>query len=126
MITGSSVNLREGPYTTYGTYGTIPYGTEVYVEGTYNGWGEVVYNGQYGWISLDYTVASEDFVDVKDGTEEDDGVVEEPAADEPAVTSLDKEDDSKSVLPMIIIGMIILVIVIAAVLIIVLVVRKNK
>ncbi|MBQ1251841.1 MAG: hypothetical protein IIY02_02885, partial [Firmicutes bacterium] len=107
--------------------GTIPYGTKVHVEATYNGWGEVVYKGEYGWIALKYTVNAEDFVEVKDGTVEDDGVVEDvaPAEDVPAVTSLEKEDSGSNVLPIILIGMIILVIVIAAVLIIVIIARKK-
>ncbi|MBQ1252369.1 MAG: SH3 domain-containing protein, partial [Firmicutes bacterium] len=34
VITGSSVNHREGPYTSYYSYGTIPYGTKVHIEAT--------------------------------------------------------------------------------------------
>lgn len=51
----AGLNLREGPGTGYTRLLTIPDGTELTVTAIDGGWGRTGYNGQEGWISLEYT-----------------------------------------------------------------------
>ena len=51
---GNSLNLRSKANTMAGILGKIPHGTRVYVSGINNGFGKVSYNGNTGWVALDY------------------------------------------------------------------------
>ena len=48
------VNLRSGPSTGYSVLTAIPNGTTVYVSEISSNWGKTSYNGNAGWICLDY------------------------------------------------------------------------
>lgn len=50
-VTGSGVNLRTGPSTTYDVAKTLPRGTELQRTGTVSGWSQVQYEGQEYYIS---------------------------------------------------------------------------
>lgn len=50
-VTGSGVNLRTGPGTTYDVIGSLARGTELKRTGTTNGWSRVLYNGETCYIS---------------------------------------------------------------------------
>jgi SH3 domain-containing protein len=53
---GVSVNLRNGPGTTFGIVGTLVYGTSLSVYGqSNNGWYQVIDNGQLVWVSSSVT-----------------------------------------------------------------------
>ncbi len=53
---GMSVNLRNGPGTTFGIVGTLVYGTALSVNGqSNNGWYQVIDNGQLEWVSSSVT-----------------------------------------------------------------------
>lgn len=55
IVTGSSVNFRSGPSTSYKSYGMLPVGTEVTVlEYTNNTWYKVSYNNKVGYIHTNY------------------------------------------------------------------------
>jgi hypothetical protein len=49
-ITGSNVNLRQGPGTTYTVVTLIPAGSPVNVNGCKGGWCQINYQGQNGYI----------------------------------------------------------------------------
>lgn len=51
----AGLNLREGPGTSYTRLLTIPNNTELTVTAIDGDWGRTSYNGQEGWISLEYT-----------------------------------------------------------------------
>lgn len=53
-ITGSVVNFRKGPSTTYGTQGLLIKGTVVSVIGTEGDWVKIVYNGATGYVFSAY------------------------------------------------------------------------
>ncbi len=54
------LRLRSGPGTSYTGLDVIPYNTTVTVTTIQDGWGYTTYNGQAGWISLEYaTLVSE-------------------------------------------------------------------
>lgn len=53
-ITGSVVNFRKGPSTTYGTQGLLLKGTVVTVLGTEGDWVKIVYNGTTGYVYSAY------------------------------------------------------------------------
>lgn len=121
VTAADGVNLREGPYTSYNKIANIPHGTVLHVGATYNGWGEVEYNGTYGWIALSQVgdvVAEEEHEPMPIDEEQ-------PIEEDAAVTSLEKEEPAGIPLMTLLIGMIILVVVIAAVLIIIIVVKKK-
>lgn len=124
VTAADGVNHRDGPYTSYALLANIPYGTELYVDATYNGWAGVGYNGLYGWIALSQVTAVEEMAE--DAPEQEPmPIAEEPVEEESAVTSLEKEESGGIPIMTLLMGMIILVIVIAAVLIIVIVVKKK-
>ena len=50
-VTGSGVNLRTGPGTTYEVIGSLARGTELKRTGTTNGWSRVIYNDETCYIS---------------------------------------------------------------------------
>ena len=55
IVTGSSVNFRSGPSTSYKSYGMLPVGTEVLViEYTNSTWYKVSYNNKVGYIHTNY------------------------------------------------------------------------
>lgn len=55
IVSGSSVNFREGPSTSYKSYGMLPVGTEVQViEYTNSSWYKVTYNSKVGYIHTNY------------------------------------------------------------------------
>ena len=55
FVTGSSVNFRSGPSTSYKSYGMLPVGTEVLViEYTNSTWYKVSYNNKVGYIHTNY------------------------------------------------------------------------
>ena len=55
LVTGSSVNFRQGPSTSYNSYGMLSVGTEVTVlEYTNSTWYKVSYNNKVGYIHTNY------------------------------------------------------------------------
>ena len=124
VTASDGVNLREGPYTSYGKLTNIPHATVLHVEATYNGWGAVSYNGYYGWIALSQVgdVVEEEHEPMPI---DEDAVESAPIEEDAAVTSLDKEKDGGVPLMAILLGMIVLVVVIAAVLIIIIIAKKK-
>ncbi len=50
-VTGSEVNLRKGPGTTYAKLGLVQFGEGLKVTRQQSGWYQVVYNGQSVWIA---------------------------------------------------------------------------
>lgn len=57
LVSGSSVNFRSGPSTSYKSYGMLPVGTEVTVlEYTNSTWYKVKYNDEVGYIHTNYLV----------------------------------------------------------------------
>ena len=57
LVSGSSVNFRSGPSTSYKSYGMLPVGTEVTVlEYTNSTWYKVSYNNKVGYIHTNYLV----------------------------------------------------------------------
>ena len=57
----SSLNVRAEPTTSSALVGSIPSGTVVSVNGTYNGWAQITFNGTERWVYMSYlkTVATE-------------------------------------------------------------------
>lgn len=53
-VTGSYVNVRSGPGTSYSILGGYYKGSPVTVVQTTDGWCEILYNGGYGYISAEY------------------------------------------------------------------------
>lgn len=53
-VTGSSVNFRSGPATTYQSLGKLAKGTELAIYGQVDNWYYVSTNGVYGYISASY------------------------------------------------------------------------
>lgn len=47
-----SLNVRSGPAATYSTLGSLKKGDEIEIEGVYNGWGRISYNGSQGWVAM--------------------------------------------------------------------------
>ncbi len=54
IITASSLNVREGPGTSYGKIGSLANGTTTTVYEEKDGWYRISYNGQDGWICGEY------------------------------------------------------------------------
>ena len=54
VVTGSSVNLRKGPGTSYTVIKALGRGTEVGYISESNGWAKVNYNGTIGYMSASY------------------------------------------------------------------------
>lgn len=54
VVTGSSVNLRKGPGTSYTVIKALSRGTEVGYISESNGWAKVNYNGTIGYMSASY------------------------------------------------------------------------
>ena len=54
VVTGSSVNLRKGPGTSYTVIKALSRGTEVGYISESNGWAKVSYNGTVGYMSAKY------------------------------------------------------------------------
>lgn len=59
-ITGSAVNVRTGPGTGYGILGLVYYGQTVPIKGQENGWVNIDFNGNNGWVSGDYVSTDRD------------------------------------------------------------------
>lgn len=53
-IGGNKVNFRTGPSTSFDVITKLSEGTEVELVSTENGWCEIVYDGQTGYVSADY------------------------------------------------------------------------
>ena len=53
-VTGSGVNLRSGPSTSYGKVATVSTGDKCYILGLNNGWYKVIYNSATCYIRSDY------------------------------------------------------------------------
>ncbi len=66
-ITTSTLNVRSGPGTSYSSLGKIKSGSEVYVFGYDNGWGNIQYGNAQGWISLSYSEKTLDYNSTKTG-----------------------------------------------------------
>ncbi len=62
VIAKSGLNVRKGPGTSYGKYGTLTYGTIVDVAGMSNGWAAIDYNGQTAYVSGSYIEPSNESV----------------------------------------------------------------
>lgn len=56
MTTASFLNLRSEPNTDCDILARIPIGTIVDIQEIYNDWGSIEYNGNKGWISMEYAV----------------------------------------------------------------------
>ena len=54
VVTGSSVNFRKGPGTSYGVITSLKKGTKVGYISESNGWAKVNYNGTIGYMSTSY------------------------------------------------------------------------
>ena len=54
-VTASALNVRKGPGTGYGIWGTLSKGKQVSFSEEKNGWLKISYNGKEGWISKQYT-----------------------------------------------------------------------
>ena len=54
------MNFRAGHSTSDGIYCEIPVGTTVFVMEIYENWGKITYNGNTGWISLEYSTKISD------------------------------------------------------------------
>ncbi len=53
-VTASSLNLRDGPSTSYDILTAIPNGTRLEVWQISSGWAQVSYGGYTGWVSMSY------------------------------------------------------------------------
>lgn len=49
-----NLRVRSGPGADYSIIGKLSFGSEVAVEAISSGWGKIYYNGQIGWISMEY------------------------------------------------------------------------
>lgn len=58
-ITGSGVNLRSGPATTYSVSAVSSQGEQCYIIGLNNGWYKVIYKDSIGYIRSDYVALTE-------------------------------------------------------------------
>lgn len=58
-VTGSGVNLRSGPATTYGVTAVASQGAKCYIIGLNEGWYKVIYNGSICYIRSDYLELTE-------------------------------------------------------------------
>ena len=58
-VSGSGVNLRSGPSTTYGKVAVASSGEKCYILGLNNGWYKVIYNGSICYIRSDYLALTE-------------------------------------------------------------------
>lgn len=58
-VTGSSVNLRSGPDTSYPQVGTVNAGDSCYIIGLNNGWLKVIYNSLTAYIRSDFVTLTE-------------------------------------------------------------------
>ncbi|MBP3906030.1 MAG: SH3 domain-containing protein, partial [Peptostreptococcaceae bacterium] len=54
VVTGSSVNLRKGPGTSYTVIKALSRGTKVGYISESNGWAKIIYNGTIGYMSAKY------------------------------------------------------------------------
>ena len=59
QVTGSSVNLRSGPATTYSVSAVASQGAKCYIIGLNEGWYKVIYNGSICYIRSDYLELTE-------------------------------------------------------------------
>lgn len=57
-ITATSLNVRSGAGTAYRSLGTLKNGSEVYVYGYKDGWGQISFGNDIGWISLNQSYSS--------------------------------------------------------------------
>lgn len=127
---GDGVNLRSGPYTSYSLIENIPYGTELEVDATYNGWGEVFYQGNFGWIALSQ-VTTEELQIEETVKEEPVPIAEEPTDNEPVVNSSPdngnnaKQDNNGNFMTILLIGFIILVVLVAVALIFGIIIKRK-
>lgn len=53
-VTTGNVRMRTGPGTGYGSLGTVPEGSDIYVFASVDGWAQASYNGATGYISEKY------------------------------------------------------------------------
>ena len=53
-VTTGNVRMRSGPGTGYGSLGTVPSGSDIYVFESVDGWAKASYNGTTGYISEKY------------------------------------------------------------------------
>lgn len=58
-VTGSAVNMRSGPSTSYGIVAVASRGAKAYIIGLNNGWYKVIYNGKTCYIRSDYMELTE-------------------------------------------------------------------
>ena len=54
VVTYNFLNVREKPAASANKLGSLPHGTLIEVRDIQNGWGEINYNGQAAYVSLDY------------------------------------------------------------------------
>lgn len=62
VTTASSLNVRTGAGTSYGKIGELPKNSSVTIIEIRNGWGQIEFNGQMGWISMSYVKGDTDNV----------------------------------------------------------------
>ena len=60
MTTASALNFRSEPTTSSSIYCTIPLGTVITITSIRGDWGQTEYNGNTGWVHLDYVVPYDD------------------------------------------------------------------
>jgi len=58
-VTGSAVNVRSGPSTSYKTVTTANINDKCYIIGLNNGWYKIIFNGKIGYIRSDYLELTE-------------------------------------------------------------------
>lgn len=62
VTTASSLNVRTGAGTSYDKIGELPKNSSVTIIEIRNGWGQIEFNGQMGWISMSYVKGDADTV----------------------------------------------------------------
>lgn len=58
-VTGTAVNVRSGPATSYKVVATANSGSKCYIIGLNNGWYKIIFNGAIGYIRSDYVELTE-------------------------------------------------------------------
>jgi uncharacterized protein YgiM (DUF1202 family) len=99
-VTGSGVNLRSGPSTTYEVLASLTRGTELTRTDTLDGWSQVEYEGQVGYVSNtllsteDPTGKADDNSTESDDTADDKTETETTTADDKTETETSTADDT--------------------------------
>ncbi|MBR6739780.1 MAG: SH3 domain-containing protein [Clostridia bacterium] len=99
-ITGSYVNVRSGPGTTYEVIGGFARGAQVSIVETVDGWCTILFGGEYGYVSADYveinTPSTEESTTTPSDTQ---STTEPPVSDDTTSSEPPKEDAPIIVVP---------------------------